>query len=63
MKVPEVKGSSEMVGELESQVTKLHGVAYVKANLVIGSVLVLFDSQVISYYEVFAVIQDVIYFL
>ena len=63
MKVPEVKGSSEMAGDLESQVTKLHGVAYVKANLVIGSVLVLFDSQVISYYEVFAVIQDVIYFL
>jgi len=63
MKVPEVKGSSEMAGEIESQVTKLNGVAHVKANLLTGSVLVLFDSQVISYYEVFAVIQDFMYFL
>jgi hypothetical protein len=63
MKVSEVKGSSEMAGELEGQVAKLHGVVHVKANLLTGSVLVLFDSQVTSYYEVFAVIQDFIYFL
>jgi copper chaperone CopZ len=63
MKVPEVKGSSEMAGGIESQLGKLNGVAHVKANLVTGSVLVLFDSQVISYYQVFAVIQDFIYFL
>jgi copper chaperone CopZ len=63
IKVPEVKGSSEIARDLESQVTKLHGVAHVKANLLTGSVLVLFDSQVISYYEVFAVLQDFTYFL
>lgn len=63
MRVPEVKGSSEMAWGIESQVSKLNGVAHVKANLVTGSVLVLFDSQVISHYQVFAVIQDFIYFL
>jgi len=33
-------------------------VAHVKANPLTGYVLVLFDSQVISHYHVFAVIKD-----
>ena len=58
IKVPEVKGSHAMAGEMESQLTKLEGVAHVKVNLLTGSVLVLFDAQVISHYQVFAVIND-----
>jgi copper chaperone CopZ len=58
IKVPEVKGSHAMAGEMESQLAKLDGVAHVKANLLTGSVLVLFDAQVISHYQVFAVIND-----
>lgn len=58
IKVPEVKGSHAMAGEMESQLAKLDGVAHVKANPLTGYVLVLFDSQVISHYHVFAVIKD-----
>jgi heavy-metal-associated domain-containing protein len=58
IKVPQVKGSPAMAGEMESQLAKLEGVAHVKANLLTGYVLVLFDAQVISHYHVFAVIND-----
>ena len=58
IKVPEVKGSPAMACEMESQLAKLEGVANVKANLLTGYVLVLFDAQVISHYQVFAVIND-----
>ncbi len=58
LKVPEVKGSHAMAGEMESQLAKLKGVAHGKANPLTGYVLVLFDSQVISHYQVFAVIND-----
>lgn len=58
IKVPEVKGSHAMAGEMESQLAKLKGVAHGKANPLTGYVLVLFDSQVISHYQVFAVIND-----
>jgi hypothetical protein len=58
IKVPEVKGSHTMAGEMESQLAKLKGVAHGKANPLTGYVLVLFDSQVISHYQVFAVIND-----
>jgi len=58
IKVPEVKGSHAMAGELESQLSKLNSVAHVKANPLTGYVLVLFDSQVIGHYQVFAVIND-----
>jgi hypothetical protein len=58
IKVPEVKGSDAMAGEMESQLAKLKGVAHGKANPLTGYVLVLFDSQVISHYQVFAVIND-----
>jgi hypothetical protein len=63
IKVPEVKGSPAMAGEIESQVAKLEGVTHVKANLLTGSVLVLFDAQVISQYQVFAVINDLAYMI
>lgn len=58
IKVPEVKGSHAMASEMESLLAKLSGVAHVKANPLTGYVLVLFDSQVISHYHVFAVIKD-----
>ena len=58
IRVPEVKGSHAMAGEMESHVAALNGVAHVKANPLTGYVLVLFDSQVISHYRVFAVIND-----
>ena len=58
IKVPVVKGSNAMAGEMESQLDKLNGVVHVKANPLTGSVLVLFDTQVISHYQVFAVIND-----
>jgi hypothetical protein len=58
IKVPEIKGSHAMAGEMESQLAKLEGVAHVKANPLTGYVLALFDSQVISHYQVFAVIKD-----
>lgn len=58
IRVPEVKGSPAMADEMENQLAKLEGVAHVKANLLTGSVLVLFDAQVISHYQVFAVIND-----
>ena len=61
IKVPEVKDSPAMAGEIESQLAKLEGVAHVKANLLTGSVLVLFDAQVISYYQVFAMTNDLAY--
>jgi hypothetical protein len=57
IKVPEVKDSAVMAGEMESQLAMLNGVAHVKVNPLTGSVLVLFDSQVISHYHVFVVIQ------
>ena len=63
IKVPEVKGSPAMAGEIESRVAKLEGVAHVKANLRSGSILVLFDAQVISHYQVFAVISDFTYMI
>ena len=63
IKVPEVKGSPAMAGEIESHVAKLEGVAHVKANLLTGSVLVVFDAQVISHYQVFAVITDLTYMI
>jgi Heavy metal associated domain 2 len=58
IKVSEVKGSHALAGEMESQLAKLKGVAHGKANPLTGYVLVLFDSQVISHYQVFAVIND-----
>jgi len=58
IKVPEVKGSHAMAGEMESQLAKLNGVAHVKANPLTGYVLVLFDSRVISHYNVYAAIKD-----
>lgn len=58
IKVPEIKCSYAMAGEMESQLDKLNGVAHVKANPLTGYVLVLFDSQVISHYQVYAVIKD-----
>ena len=58
IKVPGVKGSHAMAGEMKSQLAKLNGVAHVKANPLTGYVLVLFASQVISHYQVFAVIND-----
>ena len=59
IKVPEIKGSPAMAGELESQLAKLNGVAHVQVNPLTGYVLVLFDYQVISHYHVFAVINDI----
>jgi hypothetical protein len=47
-----------MAGEMESQLGKLSGVAHVKANPLTDYVLALFDSQVISHYQVFAVLKD-----
>ena len=58
IKVPEVKGSHAMAGEVEGELAKLNGVAHVKANPLTGNVLVLFDSQVINHYHVVAVIKD-----
>jgi Ca2+-transporting ATPase len=58
IKTPEVKGSHAMAGELESQLSKLNGITHVKANPLTGYILVLFDSQLISHYQVFAVIND-----
>ena len=58
IKVPEVKGSPAMAGTMESQLAKLEGVAHVKADLLTGDVLVRFNAQVISHYQVFAVIND-----
>ena len=58
IKVPEIKGSHEMAGVVEGLMAKLQGVAHVHANPLTGNVRVLFDSQVISYYQVFAVIND-----
>jgi len=58
IKVPEVKGCPEMAGELESQSVKLNGVGHVQVNPLTGYVLVLFDDQVVSHYQVFAVIHD-----
>jgi len=58
IRVPEIKGSPAMAGELESRLAKLDGVAHTQANPLTGYVLVLFDDQVVSYYHVFAVIND-----
>lgn len=58
IKVPEVKGSRAMAEEMDSHLAKLKGVAHGKANPLTGYVLVLFNSQVISHYQVFAVIND-----
>ena len=58
IKVPEVKGSHAMARELENQLAKLNGVAHVTAKSLTGYVRVLFDSQIISHYQVFAVIED-----
>ena len=58
IKVPQVKGSYAMAGEMESQLAKLEGVANVKANPLTGYVLVLFDSLVISHYNIYAAIKD-----
>jgi len=58
IKVPEVKGSHAMAGEVEGELAKLNGVAHVKANPLTGNVLVLFDSQVINHYHVIAVLKD-----
>lgn len=57
-KVRAVKGSHAMAGEMESRLAKLNGVAHVKANALTGSVLVLFDTQIVSHYQVFSVIND-----
>lgn len=59
IKVPEIKDSPAMAGELESHLAKLNGVVHVQANSLTGYVLVLFDYQVISHYHVFAVINDI----
>jgi hypothetical protein len=56
--VPEIKGSHAMASEMESLLATLEGVAHVNANPLTGSVLVLFDAQVMSHYHVFAVIND-----
>jgi copper chaperone CopZ len=58
IEVPEIKGSSAMADELESQLAKLNGVAHVQVNPLTGYALVLFDYQVISHYHIFAVIND-----
>ena len=58
IKVPEVQGSPAMVEALESRLATLNGVAHMQANSLTGYVLVLFDCQVISHYQLFAVIND-----
>jgi copper chaperone CopZ len=58
IKIPKVKGSHAMAGKMESQLAMLNGVAHVKVNPLTGYVQVRFDSQVISHYHVFGVIQD-----
>jgi hypothetical protein len=56
--VPEVKGSPAMADEMESLLARLTGVAHVRADPLTGDVQVLFDSQVMSHYQLFAVIND-----
>ena len=56
---PKSKAPPVMAGELECQLAKLNGVAHVQVNPLSGYVLVLFDYQVISHYQVFAVINDI----
>ena len=58
IKIPEVKCSHPVADEMESLLANLEGVAHVKANPLTGDVRVLFDSQIISHYQVFAVIND-----
>ena len=58
IKISEVKGSPAIAGKMESQLAKLEGVAHVKADLLTGDVRVRFNAQVISHYQVFAVIND-----
>ena len=58
IKFPELKNSYALASEMESQLAKLHGVTHVNVNPLTGNVLILFDSQVISHYHVFAVIND-----
>ena len=58
IKIPEVKGSHPVADEMERLLANLEGVAHVKANPLTGNVRVLFDSQIIIHYQVFAVIND-----
>ena len=58
IKFPELKNSYALASEMESHLVKLQGVAYVRVNPLNGYVLVLFDSQVISHYQVFGAIND-----
>ena len=48
IKVPEVKGAPLKASKVMEDLSKLHGVTYVQANPTTGSVLVLFESEIIS---------------
>jgi copper chaperone CopZ len=48
IKVPEVKGAPLKASKVMGALSKIRGVTYVQANPTTGSVLVLFESEVIS---------------
>jgi copper chaperone CopZ len=48
IKVPEVKGAPLKASKVTGALSKLRGVTYVQANPTTGSVLVLFESEIIS---------------
>jgi hypothetical protein len=58
IKVPEVKGSPDQARLVETSLVELAGVSYVKANVLTGNVLVLFESDVTNHYHIIGIMKD-----
>lgn len=58
IKVSEIKGFPERAVELEEAVSRSKGVSHVKANVLTGNVLVLFDSDVTNHYHIIGTLKD-----
>ena len=61
IKVAEMKGSRERTLETEKTITQLNGISQVKANLITGNLLVLFDAQLTNRYHIIGALKDLGY--
>lgn len=59
IKVPEVKGAPLKASEIIDVLQRNEGVTYVRANPTTGSVLVLFNSEVITAKQIVQALQDI----
>lgn len=59
IKVPDVKGAPHKAREVVQALKKVHGISHVQANTTTGSILLLFDPQIIRPAYIVLLLQDI----